>query len=507
MKNSILKLFLLNFLIASAGICAAQSIDTDGVWKLSEMNEGGEIYPVQMHIVFNESGAIEFSGRNVGTWSINKTENTISISCPYLGVLEGESNIEKLDDTELIIRNANGDINSLKNISLPKNKQLKNKITGEWLLETIEENGEKVPVGQLAEFNKNGIFYMQGMVFGTWGYIESSDQIILDNEEFKGECPILSCNANELIINADGDELYFSKFDKQKIIIENNESGLLGVWKFKGEPDPYANTFVKFNDTGEFKIIIKQESMRSELNGLWVFNKQERSLMMIGLRSEDIFAGKNIVVKIDEDAIEIENNGKIFKGNRKVQDVQKIERLTFTQDDFFTEDGDYKYEDEEAKLPWQDYYARRDYLSNIEFLIYDYSILIEGTATFETKSLTADVMVDEGEGSIIIEYVFNGWDHYNFPEGYELPTENFDNYSPLYPLKGSTFRVVAEEEITTAAGTYSCTVIEALSDSNSEEYVKLWMINDKPGVIAKIIIDKPGRYGYYTVYELTEIER
>jgi len=32
------------------------------------------------------------------------------------------------------------------------------------------------------------------------------------------------------------------------------------------------------------------------------------------------------------------------------------------------------------------------------------------------------------------------------------------------------------------------------------------MINNKPGVYAKIIADKPGPFGQYSVYELLEIK-
>jgi len=34
---------------------------------------------------------------------------------------------------------------------------------------------------------------------------------------------------------------------------------------------------------------------------------------------------------------------------------------------------------------------------------------------------------------------------------------------------------------------------------------KLWMINSKPGIFARIIVDKPGTFGLYGVYELEEI--
>ena len=107
-----MKKYLLTIVfIAFVGSITAQTNYIDGVWKLTEMNEAGEVYKVNMHLIFNKTGEIEMSGENVGTWSQNETENTFSISCPYLGILEGENKIEALNDTELKISNANGDIN------------------------------------------------------------------------------------------------------------------------------------------------------------------------------------------------------------------------------------------------------------------------------------------------------------------------------------------------------------------------------------------------------------
>ena len=75
----------------------------------------------------------------------------------------------------------------------------------------------------------------------------------------------------------------------------------------------------------------------------------------------------------------------------------------------------------------------------------------------------------------------------------------------LYPEVEFNFRIVKTEEITTNAGTFLCTVIEAAQD---EIQKKLWMINDRPGVYAKIIIEKPGMFGAYSleIYELDEIQ-
>ncbi|MBI9041062.1 hypothetical protein [Lutibacter sp.] len=500
------KLIILGIvLITFIGSINAQSNYIDGVWKLSNMKDAGEIYPVNMHVVFNNAGEINISGANVGTWSQNETENTFTISCPYLGVLEGENKIEALNDSELKLSNANGDVNSFQKISLPKNKELHNKITGDWFFEIMETTGKTEIVNQFATFNKNGIFYMQGMVFGTWNYNESSNTIILDNKDFKGEYAISQPNKNKLVLNTDEYKIYFSKIDKQKTINENKESGLIGTWEFKEVPDAYATTFISFKEPDEFTIIQKQEGMTSKFGGIWMFNKEEMSLIMVGLRGGDAFNGENKILKIDGETVALKNNSTNYQGNRKAEDNIKIEHLSFTKKDFYDETGDYKYYDDDQKLPWNSSYKMMNDLANVKQLIYSYSKLIEGTSSFETKTLTANVVANIQEGILSIDNIFKGYDRFNITEDSEMPTNNYDEYNKLFPLDEDTFRVVGEEEITVPAGSFNCTVIEAAS--SFDENIKLWMINDKPGIIAKVINDKPDEsFGHYYIYELQEIK-
>jgi hypothetical protein len=62
-----------------------------------------------------------------------------------------------------------------------------------------------------------------------------------------------------------------------------------------------------------------------------------------------------------------------------------------------------------------------------------------------------------------------------------------------------------DEQLTVKAGTFTCTTVELFSDN--EEKIKLWLINDKPGVVAKIIIEKEDLFGAveYKMFELTKI--
>ena len=491
-------------LIAFIGSVTAQTNYIDGVWKLSEMNEAGEVYPVNMHVVFNETGEINISGANVGTWSQNETANTFTISCPYLGVLEGENKIEALSDTELKLSNATGDVNSFQKISLPKNKELNNKITGDWFFKKIEIKGESDVVNQFVTFNKNGIFYMQGMVFGTWNFNDSSNTVLLDNKDFKGNYAVSQPNKNEVVLNSDEYKMYFSKIDKQKIINENKASGLIGTWEFKDVPYAGATIFISFNEPDEFTMIQKEEGMSSKFGGVWMFDKKEKSLMMVGLRRGDAFSGENKILKIDGETVALKNNGTIYKGNKKIEITSAIDRLTFTDDDFYTNEGDYKYDEEEesAKSPWLNWSEMKHDLLNVSQLVYNYSVLIEGTESFETTTLTANVQASLEEEGFEIDYIFDGYDSYSNVS--ELRTNR--NYSsPIYPLEGILYRVVGEEQITTPAGTFECTVLEATSYSGVLK--KLWMVNDKIGVYAKIIEeDTDEDFGHYYVYELQEIK-
>jgi len=175
----------------------------------------------------------------------------------------------------------------------------------------------------------------------------------------------------------------------------------------------------------------------------------------------------------------------------------------FTEDDFFDENDEYKYYDDEQKLPWQDSYGMIMSLENVKQLVYKYSSLIDDKEAFKDKILTANVKANIEESCLSIDYIFYGYDTYNLPEDTQLPPNKA--YSELlYPERENSFRVTGTEQITTPAGTFDCTVIEVFD--NSEIKKKLWMINNKPGIYAKCIHDKSGDWGHYDIYELQEIQ-
>jgi hypothetical protein len=386
-------------------------------------------------------------------------------------------------------------------------KAQESKLIGSWLMTKAEVNGEIQNPYFMTDFNEDGKMVVMGMDAGTWEYNKSNHSIVMQSEldkDFNGEGKIENLTEDELVVEKDGARLFYRKIVQTEIEASNKNSGLMGTWEFKEVPYQHVNTWITFTEPDEFKIIQKEEGSEARLSGTWIFDKQNSSLIMIGLRGEDTFKGENKVQKIDAENLELENNGEVLKGSKKAQNSNKIERLGFTEGDFYNEDGDYKYYEEEEKLPWRNWDEMKMNLLNVKQLVYSYSKLINATETFETYTLTADVKAIIEEEGFVIDNIFNGYDRYNLPDDAEFQ-QNTDYSNPLYPLNEETFRVVGNEQITTPAGTFECAVIEVVTDSQILR--KLWMITDRIGVYAKIIEDDPDEsFGHYYVYELQEIK-
>lgn len=504
---------LLIALITCVGISNAQKANINGIWKLTKsVKYGDQTHIRSTFITFKDTGSIEVSGRDLGTWIKNESENTLTINCDHIEEIEGKNKIETLDEKELILINYKGEISILQRTSLPEGKELNNKFTGEWLLKKEEKDGKIDFVGLVVDLNSNGIFYTQGMIFGTWDYNKATKKIIFDVTEekdpFNGEHTILKSNKATFIMDAEGSKLYFSKIDNKNIAKENGASSLIGTWRLSDEENPDALHLLKFKSPDKFIFVENTEYSESTSKGMWIFNKNEKTVILIG-RLEKL-RGLNKVIAITNNEISLENNGIIYSFKKEAKQVVKIEHLTFTQDDFYTkasdgEESEFKYYDDEQKLPWKDYMEMMMTLVNVKQLVYNYSTLIEAVDVFENKILTADVNSNPQEVELNIDFIFNGYDRYNLPEDTGLTQNEFDAYNKLYPEEdNNNFRVVGSELITTPAGTFDCTVIEVADGFDHSK--KLWMINNKPGIYAKIIDEnRDENYGYYHIYELQEI--
>ncbi|MDM8159015.1 hypothetical protein QUH73_04190 [Labilibaculum sp. K2S] len=380
------------------------------------------------------------------------------------------------------------------------------KISGSWLVTKIVVGDQVDEPLFVIDYSANGSIITQGIDVGSWSHNQKEEKLIMTSDmdkDFVGDCKIINLNEKELNFEKGDQKWFLSRLNMDEIAKINSESGLIGSWKFADDANDDSTRVLTFEAPDSFTFIEKEPGMESRTGGMWIYNQEEKSLLLIG-RIEQV-RGKNRILTISKKELVLENAGVEIIIRKSDDSSQKIERLNFTGDDFFDENGDYKYDSEEGKLPWTDPFEMLMSLVNTSQLEYNFSTLVEGTKVFETKKLTADVKTDKDEQSVSIDFIFYGYDRYNLPDDTQLPPNilDFNYYNRLYPLKENSFRVAGQEKLTTPSGTFDCTVIESVG--TSEEKYKLWMINDKPGIYAKIIEDKDGMFGHYYIYELKNI--
>ncbi len=382
-----------------------------------------------------------------------------------------------------------------------------NSVAGSWILTKIETQKGTQDVFAPVEFQPEGNFLAMDIKMGTWKYLKKAGKVHITSEQFRvanGDNKIVKLDNEELVLENPDAKMFFLRINKKKMAAENNASGLIGTWKLDSDDNQLLKLLI-FKAPDSLIYVEKEPGSTSRAVGSWIYNKKDNSLIITLFGQNTGFRGKNKIT-IGKDSFTLENNGVIAKAVRE-KTSSKTEHLNFTEDDFFDSDGNFKYENDAQKLPWNDKQAMMDYLATIHRLIYKYSVLIPDAGTFRSKILKADVAVENGGDKACIDYIFNGYDKEHLPEDTQLPPNCYDDltYNNLFPLKSASFRVAGKEKITTPAGTFQCTVLEAVG--SFDRLLKMWMIDDKPGVYAKIIMEnKDPRFGFYNVYELQEIK-
>jgi hypothetical protein len=379
---------------------------------------------------------------------------------------------------------------------------------GKWLLIKVEIEGTTQNLFSEVEFKDDGYISMEGRVFGEWEYNNKAKSITIESDmikEFAGTRTINKLNIKEMVLVGPKVKMYFERLDPKKILKDNTNSGLEGTWKTSMNN---MDQTIIFDLPKSITITETNTGSVSTSKGEWIFNSDDNSLIL--MTRFDGLRGKVKIEEVTEKKLVINSNDEIIKATKLEKSKVKIERLTFNEGDFYDDNGDYKYYGSEEKLPWQDVYMEIQKMEEVASLTYSMSTLIENTETFDTKTLSAIVSANASEGYMEMDNIFNGFDRNNLPEDYEMTVSqiNIDegNYDKkLFPFETSTFRVVDQKvEITTLAGTFTCTSVEFIG--SFDENIKIWMINDKLGVIAKVIKDSPGNFGHYIVYDLIEVK-
>ena len=383
-------------------------------------------------------------------------------------------------------------------LTFSANIKAENPVSGLWLLTKVEAGGELHDVYSMIRFKDDGSAELDDMVFGEWNYNKKSNMFTITSEmikEFTGVRKVSKLTQDEMVISDDKTTMYYRKINPEQVQEENVNSGLKGSWSV-------ANKTLIFKLPDELTIIEIDGAMTSTVRGIWMFDSKEKTLTLL-VRDRG-FKGENSVV-INNDEFTINHAGTEITAKMKEQPNIEVEKLKWNEEDFYNQDGDFKYTDDEEKLPWLYQGDIAEYLQDVNQLVYSFYKLIDNDSSFDIIELTANVKASIEEDELQMDNIFVGIDRNSVGEDQEMIVAHYPEYGGVFPLNTYALRVSGTEELTTPAGTFACTVIECMGDN--EEKIKAWMINDKPGVLAKVIKENSDEtFGYYYIFELKEIK-
>ncbi len=378
----------------------------------------------------------------------------------------------------------------------------KTNILGNWIITKVESKNDVSHPYQTLAFMQDGTLKIMGIPVGTWEL--KAEKLYLKTNVFekKNENYDVTAKGNDnLILSNKEKTMYLQKMDKTTVAENNKKSGLAGKWKINGDYPEMIRIF-DFVLPDSLTVVENEPGVTSSYIGSWVYNPNDKSLILMMMGTE--MRGKYNMEKIDDELI-LKNEKFTLKGKPVNVSATEIKHLNFTEEDFYDADGNYKYDADEEKLPWQEPYSIIENLIQVEELVYRYSDFLPEVNVPKQKILKARVTSNPDNVELCVDYIFDGYDNENLPEDTQLTPNCYtqDSYNKLFPFKGDTYRVAGTEQITTPAGTFNCTVIDVAGDFDAVS--RLWLINDMPGIIAKIIREKKDDFGYYKIFELEKI--
>lgn len=370
------------------------------------------------------------------------------------------------------------------------------KLSGSWLM-TQAKTGDRIEEPYfITDYNDDGTMTVMGIEAGSWN--QTGNEITMHStldKDFNGKATILTLTKNKLVIQKEGAVLSYIKVFPEEIAKANSSSLLIGTWKIA--TDESTTKLLKFNAPDDFILVNASGGMTETTHGTWMYSAKDKTLILMGISLE--IRGKLSIKTLNENNLVLVNKNETINAEKINDSSSAIERLTFNYEDF-PED-----EDNEAKLPWPDFYEMVMNLNNIEYLKFRWGNLMEEMNTFEYSSTVSIIEVDKENPMVMFTNLkVSQSDTSQFSQTYKDDLHNA--YNPFFPQEEPwPYRVLNTETITVPAGTFECSVVEGFE---GETKVKYWMINNKPGVYAKIITEDISPFDEleYRVIELEEIK-
>jgi len=366
-------------------------------------------------------------------------------------------------------------------------------VDGMWFFYKIETKGSVDEPLVETEFTKDGLIRMMSMDFGTYKHNKSKNTLVISSKKksFAGTYNITFSN-KKMILKNKKSTLYFEEYNLQKISDDNKLSKLVGTWNKQDKKGTYT---YKFTLPNLYTCVYNGMEMSETTKGDWIFNPQEKTLTVLSMSNP--LRGKSILKSVSKSEFVILTQEGEVSATKQVE--FKIEKLNFTYEDL-PEEPTYEFPQE-----WN-IYSMQLFLSTLKSV--DYKVTKSYSEVMVHTHIRSQLEVNRDKNKItILNFkLVDGKIAEQFSK--KIKDDRFNNANndffpeeELYP-----FRRLASQKVTVAAGIFQCSVYEGM---NGEDKIKLWMIEDMPGIYAKVISQKTGPYGEmeYTVRELEKIHK
>jgi len=110
------------------------------------------------------------------------------------------------------------------------------KISGSWLFEKVEQNGETQEPMFIIDFKNNGTMEARNMEIGKWKFNKKQNSITFSsemNKKFNGDASVLELNNREMILGKAGSKLFYKRIILEEVAMMNEFSELAGNWQIR----------------------------------------------------------------------------------------------------------------------------------------------------------------------------------------------------------------------------------------------------------------------------------
>jgi len=263
-----------------------------------------------------------------------------------------------------------------------------------------------------------------------------------------------------------------------------------GVWKldlvYTQEKNPNTRAYVAFSS---LSLEFKNAKIYQNKNIIGRYKVDNQKIF----ESQDGKTWEASSIEVEKDYLTLDIGSALLyfkKFNPEIEFNYSLEmnRELFGREDFYKEDMR-RYFDEE-KILWKrsDLYATFKNTKEVRYRIYqDIANVVTQTDThiFHFKDTSSDTFSYRRFGTRQNDWIHMDWYAYDRNKKYFKDRANEISFSPLFGDM-ELFHVLGKEDITTPAGTFTCTKVKGIEKPWNDPCV-IWMIDAKPGIYAKVI--------------------